>query len=123
MGRVLAFQDDLAILLEIYQRQAKHQDALNVLQSPSAGPGSIAKESWPLTLTHIELKGLCGDFESQWTLSYDILRGSKPPLGKNSTYGSLGDDWKIWNSLVTAALKLSGTKPEYTTHLHWPDCH
>ena len=119
-GRTLASHDDLTVLIEIYQRQAKYGEALQVLQSPKTGLTShIGKSSWPSMLQMVELQGLCGDFESQWILSYDTLRAAHPgaigtaPSGKDSTFGSLGDDWRIWSSLVIAALNLSSTKPEY----------
>ena len=111
--RALQNEQDLRLLVRMYRSQEKYEDALSVLEDPRTGFVSrVANKSWETALEMIELNGLCERWEAQWHMCHDLLTGSLPgALGKEMPasqymYGDLGDDWKIWDALVTACGKM-----------------
>lgn len=99
--------------------QGKYEEALGVLQDPGKGFGSpIGKSSWTLVLLLLELLGLCGQIERQWSLCQHILRGAISQTqqsnsdGDTINFGARGDDWTIWSTLISAADKMRTRNPE-----------
>ncbi|KAL9104072.1 MAG: hypothetical protein Q9163_000924, partial [Psora crenata] len=109
-GRILEAQEDLMLLLRVYKDQGKIVEARNILEDARRGFASaVGNRSWELVIQMIELQGLCERWELQWHTCREILQESRPEKfkrvdsGSNLAYGERGDDWRIWDGLVTAA--------------------
>ena len=120
--RALATEQDLTLLLDVYIAQRKYTDALAVLENPNTGFLShLCKDEWGLTKYMIGLYELAGDWKGQWSLCSAILVHARPNIfdkvddeSKIYNFGAAGDDWRIWDGLVTSCGKLSDS-PDATT--------
>ena len=112
-GRSLHTLEDLLLLLKVYQAQDKNEEALAVLDDSRTGIHSrIGKNSWELVRTKIELYEICNLWEDEWQFCYELLEDARPDHLQDgsrtsySSFGKIGDDWKVWAGLVDATCKL-----------------
>ena len=104
-------------------------EALSILDDWRKGFASpLGNRSWELALQVIELQGLCEHWETQRCTCRDILQAARPEKFKveNSdsplAFGERGDDWKVWQALVTATVKLSAEKTQSAFSLFFFPC-
>lgn len=120
-ARSIKTEQDLLLLIEVYTAQSKYSEALAVLENPRTGFEShLAQDKWDIARHMVGLYELSEDWKGQWDVCSAILVNARPDIFDKMTddsakfnFGQLGDDWRIWDSLVTACGKLditSGTK-------------
>ena len=113
-GRVLKSEEDLALLLRVYRTQHKYQEALSICEDKRTGIASpIAYRSWSIVRQMVELYGMCEKWDLQWHTCKEVLEhacskaSTRTPPDSKFAFGELGDDWTIWDGLVTACVKLA----------------
>lgn len=120
--RALASEEDLCLLLDIYIVQRKYTDALAILEDSRTGFLShLCKNKPRIAVYMIGLYELAGDWKGQWKLCSAILVHARPKIFKEVddesaiyNFGEAGDDWRVWDGLVTSCGKLSDS-PDATT--------
>lgn len=112
-GRTLQALEDLFLLLKVYQSQNKNEEALAVLDDSRTGVHSrIGKNSWELVRTKIELYEILNLWNDEWQFCWELLQDARPDYLQDvsrtpySSFGKVGDDWKVWAGLVDATGKL-----------------
>ena len=113
--RALKTDQDLLLLLEVYIAQQKYSEALEILEDPRTGFVShLSQNKWEIARYMIGLYELSGKWKSEWDLCSAILVNARPDvfdkIDDDSTrynFGELGDDWRVWDGLVTACGKLA----------------
>lgn len=115
--RTLHNSNDLRLLVRVFKSQGRYQEALDILNDPRTGlKSSIGANSWDLVLEKLDLQRQCEMWEEQWNFCHNLLADALPaeatysekhgPLG----YGHFGDDWKVWDAIVTACQKIKTSK-------------
>lgn len=107
-GRDIHKPEDLFLLLRIYRAQGKYDDAMKVIdtaQQKKMAP--ILANNWEVARQMIELTVLAQQWGKLFSYCSDILVDSfRAPLEPSSAqairWGRLGDDWKVWQALLTA---------------------
>ena len=115
--RALKTEQDLLLLLEVYIAQHKHSEALAILEDPRTGFVShLSQNKWEIARYMIGLYELSENWKGEWDLCSAILVNARPDIfnetNDDSTiynFGGLGDDWRVWDGLVTACGKLAAT--------------
>ena len=115
--RALQTEQDLLLLLEVYVAQHKYQDALAILEDRRTGFVShLSQNKWQVIRYMIGLYELVGNWEGEWNICSAILVNARPDIfnkidDESTTYdfGGLGDDWRVWDGLVTSCGMLSKT--------------
>ncbi len=112
-GRTLHTPEDLSFLLKVYRYLEKYEEALAVLDDPRTGIDSrIGRNSWELVRTKIELYDTCNLWKDEWQFCWELLEDARPDYSQDakrpsySSFGKVGDDWKVWTGLVDATYKL-----------------
>lgn len=113
--RALKNEQDLLLLVEVYAAQLKYWEALAVLEDPRTGYMShLSKNKWEIARHMIGLYELVGNWKAQWDVCSAILVNARPEIFDRVTddsakydFGELGDDWRIWDGLVTACGQLN----------------
>ena len=116
-SRALRGSNDLHLLVVVYRSQAMYKDTLDILDDSRIGICSeLGGKAWDLVREKVELYELCESWDLLWDFCHGLLQDahahSAEGLSRNSRmdFGSFGDDWRIWKSLVNAASRLD--KPE-----------
>ena len=115
--RALKTEQDLLLLLEVYIAQCKYSEALAILEDPRTGFLShLSQNKWEIARYMIGLYELSENWKGEWNLCSAILVNARPDVldkmdDDSATYnfGGLGDDWRVWDGLVTACGKLAST--------------
>ena len=101
------------LLLEIYKSQGRYKEALVVLDDPRTGIGSkIAGNNWDLVRGKLDIMEASELWEEEWNYCSSLLQDARPDNLQNtnrtrsSIFGAIGDDWRVWTGLLTAASKL-----------------
>ena len=113
--RALQTEQDLLLLLEVYVTQRKYAEALAILEDPRTGFFShLTHNKWEIARYMIGLYELSASWKSEWDLCSAILVNARPDVFDNIenestqySFGELGDDWRVWDGLVTACGKLA----------------
>ncbi len=113
--RALKTEQDLLLLLEIYIAQHKYSDALVILEDRRTGfVSKLSQNKWQIVRYMIGLYELAGNWRGEWDVCSAILVNARPDIfdkvDDESTiydFGPLGDDWRVWDGLVTSCGKLS----------------
>ena len=115
--RALRDSNDLRLLIAVYRSQAMYKEALEILDDPRIGLCSeLGGKDWDLVREKIDLCKLSKSWDLLWQFCCDLLEDARPPSvtdslrSRNLGFGFFGDDWMIWNSLVSAASQID--KPE-----------
>lgn len=101
------------LLLEVYKSQGKCKEALAVLEDSRTGIGSmIAGNRWDLVRAKLDILEASEMWEEEWSYCIGLLQDARPDNLQNadrtrtSIFGAVGDDWRVWAGLLTAASKL-----------------
>ena len=114
-ARALKTEQDLLLLVEVYTAQLKYSEALAVLEDPRTGFSShLTRSKWDIARQMIGLYELSENWKGQWDMCSAILVNARPDIFDKMTdesaifdFGQLGDDWRVWEGLVTACEKLN----------------
>lgn len=97
--------------------QGKYKEALAVLEDSRTGIGSvIAGNNWDLVRGKLDILEASEMWEEEWNYCMGLLQDARPDNLKNtdrigtSNFGAVGDDWRVWTGLLTAASKLRTQK-------------
>ena len=115
--RALNTEQDLLLLVEVYVAQHKYVEALAVLENPRTGYAShLTSNKWDIARRMIGLYELSKNWQGEWDVCSAILVNARPDIFDKMTddsakydFGQLGDDWRVWDGLVTACGKLNTT--------------
>lgn len=115
--RAIKSEQELLLLLEVYTAQQKYSEALTILEDSKMGFSSnLSENKWNIARHMIGLYELSGNWKAQWNICSAILVNARPDIfdkmNDDSTkydFGELGDDWRVWDGLVTACGKLAAT--------------
>ena len=112
-GRILQTLEDLFLLVKVYRSQNKYEEALAVLDDSRTGIHSrVGRKSWELVRTKIELYETCKFWKDEWQFCWELLEDARPDNLQDvsrtpySSFGKIGDDWKVWAGLVNATYEL-----------------
>ena len=112
-GLVLESSEDLLFLLRAYRSQHKFKEALKILEDERTGISSpFGKSNWQLVRNKIDLLSLSDQPQEMLQFCSMLLDDAQPEAMADDArtphfaFGSLGDDWKVWDGLITAAAKL-----------------
>ena len=111
--RAINTLDDLLLLIRVYRAQEKHSEIAAIARDPRIGIGSpIGRNSWELARQLIESLELSNQWVDLWQLCQQLLVDARDSSlerrshSRDYTFGKLGDDWKVWQALITASSKL-----------------
>lgn len=106
--REINHYEDLCLLLRVYLTEGRLAEAAEILTDPRIGfDNYVGGHRWELVQQYMGLL----DLQQRWGELHDvciaILTQSRhqTPEGTQSDYGKLGDDWKTWQTLITANAK------------------
>lgn len=112
-GREINNFEDLCLLLRIYRAEGKLAEAAEILTDPRIGFDTyVGGHRWELVGQYMGLLGLQQRWGDLRNVCIAILTQSRDQELENSrfNFGRLGDDWKIWQTLITANAKGDRTK-------------
>ena len=116
-GRTLHTTEDLLLLIKVYDLQGKHEEALAVLDRPATSIHSqIGGHSWELVRSRIDLLHTLYLWKDEWQFCWELLQDARPDVLRNSSrtpyssFGEIGDDWKVWSGLIEATARLDSTE-------------
>ena len=114
--RALNTSEDLLLLVRVYKSQNKDTEALALLEDQRTGFGShLCKKDWEIVRQMIELYTLCKRWQSLYDVCREILQCSLARIlipdqePSQWDFGPLGDDWVVWDGLLTASVELAKT--------------
>ena len=115
--RAIKTEQDLLLLLEVFTAQHKYSEALAILEDPRTGFSShLSKNNWEIARCLIGLYELSSNWKNQWNVCSAILVNARPGIfdemvdeSAKYDFGELGDDWRVWDGLVTACGKLNAS--------------
>ncbi|KAL8709120.1 MAG: hypothetical protein Q9220_006141 [cf. Caloplaca sp. 1 TL-2023] len=105
-GRVLRTPRDVLFLLDVYESENQHEEALAILDSNRTGIQSrIGKRSWSLVLRKIKLLEYLQNWPVLFRYCFEILNEAGPQneSPEKHGFGEFGDNWSIWTAMVNAA--------------------
>lgn len=118
-ARAINTEEDLYLLLRVFESQGRYSEALERLEDPRTGLTSdYSKNSWELARQIIRFHELDEQWEGLWLTCQEILERVPPQFSKPSTpatrfnFGLLGDDWLVWDGLVTGCERLLRLMPK-----------
>ena len=108
--RAIDTLEDLLLLIRVYRAQGKYSEAAAVARHSRTGLESpVGRNSWELVRHLIEMLGLSHQWTELWQLCQQLLVDARDnSLDRrfhltHFPFGKLGDDWKIWQALITAS--------------------
>lgn len=107
-GREINSFEDLCLLLRVYRAEEKLAEAAEILTDPRIGfDNYVGGHRWELVGQYMRLLGLQQRWEDLRDVCIAILTQSRHQNLDNTRFhfGELGDDWKIWQTLITANAK------------------
>lgn len=109
-ARAINTVEDLLLLVRVYRSQGRHSEAISIIKNSRMGMESpIGRTSWELIRQLIELLELNHQWDVLWKLCQHLLVDARDDsTGRqlhpsHYPFGKLGDDWKVWQALVTAS--------------------
>ncbi|MCJ1307898.1 hypothetical protein MMC25_001546 [Agyrium rufum] len=130
-SRALGKPGDLLLLVKVYRSQGLFHQALDILLDPHIGlRSSVGRCSWDLIRECIKLQQKLGHWKDLWEFCHNILLDALPYREQikqtdSLVLGQLGDDWLVWEALITSTMALEtveiGTQTrdlirEFATH-------
>ena len=103
--------DDLLLLVRVYRTQGKYSEAAAIIRDSRTGmESSLGRNSWELVRQLIDLLELSHQWLELWQLCQQLLVDARDqsverPL-THFPFGRLGDDWRVWQALITATSKI-----------------
>ena len=108
--RAINTLEDLLLLVRIYRAQARYSEAVAIVRNSRTGIESpLGRNSWELIRQLIELLELSHQWEVLWRLCQQLLVDARDDSTERRfhsahyPFSKLGDDWKVWQALVTAS--------------------
>ena len=108
-ARAINNVEDLLLLVRIYRSQGRYPDAIAIIRNSRFGMESpIGRNSWELIRQLIELLELNHQWDISWKLCQHLLIDAREDYTGRQLhpsrypFGKFGDDWKVWQALVTA---------------------
>ena len=108
--RAISTLEDVLLLVRVYRAQAKYSEAAEIIRDSRGGmESSQGRNSWELIRQLIEILELSQQWTELWQLCQQLLIDARDKLdGKqfhlsHYPFGRLGDDWRVWQALVTAS--------------------
>ena len=108
--RAINTLEDLLLLVRVYRAQGKYSEAAAIVRDSRTGIESpLGKNSWELVRQLIELLELSHQWLSLWQLCQQLLVDARDNFIERKShlthypFGKLGDDWKVWQALITAS--------------------
>ncbi|KAI9818225.1 MAG: hypothetical protein M1827_000850 [Pycnora praestabilis] len=113
-GRAIQTPQELHLLISILLRQGCAEDALAILNSENLGVWStVAKGDWGLVRKKLEILERQKLWLEEWEFCKELLDraygGTANPSNESeaSPPDAKGDDWRIWQGLLTASRELN----------------
>ena len=101
---------DLLFLLRIYRAQGKYEEAAKIIQTFRKFDFEPLQNEWEVPRQMIELFELSQNWAELYRFCRIILEDARAAILEPSTYvgpwGTLADDWKVWDGFVKASGKL-----------------
>lgn len=111
--RAITTLEDLLLLIRVYRAQERYSEAAVIArESPLGLESSQGRSPWELVRHVIDLLELSHQWIELWQLCQRLLvdaRESSLERRFQSThysFGKFGDDWKVWQALITASSKI-----------------
>ena len=108
--RAINTLDDLLLLIRIYRVQGRYSEAAAIVRDSRTGMESpLGRNSWDLARQLIELLELSHQWTDLWQLCQQLLVDARDNSTERKShlthypFGKLGDDWKVWQALITAS--------------------
>lgn len=108
--RAIKTLEDLLLLVRIYRVQGKYSEAAAIVRDSRTGMESpLGRNSWELVRQLIELLELNHQWSELWQLCQQLLIDARDVSTETRLhlthypFGKLGDDWKVWQALITAS--------------------
>ena len=102
--------EDLLLLVRVYRAQGKYSEAAAIIRDSRTGmESSHGRNSWELVRQLIELLELSHQWLELWQLCQQLLVDARDKFIERRShlrhypFGELGDDWKVWQALITAS--------------------
>ncbi|KAI4258318.1 MAG: hypothetical protein LQ352_001256 [Teloschistes flavicans] len=108
-GRVLRTPSDVAFVLDVYESQGKHDEALDLLDSDRTGISSrIGRCSFDLVLRKMKLLESMGRYLDLFRFCFELLMDAHPtcPYDKFHRLGKAGNEWAVWLAMYDAVKKM-----------------
>ena len=112
-GVAIASLEELLLLLTVYRQQGKYREAVDILNDDRIGINSqIGNNAWELVRLKIEFLDSSGQYEEEWRYCRALLDDARPETVQEKakthqvTFGSMGDDWKVWSGFISAAFQI-----------------
>ena len=102
--------EDLLLLIRVYRAQGKYSEAAAIVRGSRMGMESpLGRNSWELVRHLIELLEMSDQWVDSWQLCQQLLVDARDESTERRShlthypFGKLGDDWKVWQALITAS--------------------
>jgi len=112
-GLGLGKLEDLLLLLRVYRSQGKAKEALEILDDDRMGINSrVGNKAWELVRQKIDFLEQSEQWEGLWRYCHALLEDARPDVVRDHAkpahfaFGKVGDDWKVWSALITAASQI-----------------
>lgn len=100
--------------MRVYRSQGKAKEALEILDDDRVGINSrIGNKAWELVRQRIDLLEQSEQWEGLWRYCHALLEDALTDVARDHVkpahfaFGKVGDDWKVWSGLITAAGQIS----------------
>lgn len=108
--RAINTLEDVLLLVRVYRAQGKYSEAATIVKDSRTGMESPpGRNSWELVRQLIELLQLSNQWVELWQLCQQLLIDARNISAEKQfhltyhPFGKLGDDWTVWQALVTAS--------------------
>lgn len=106
---MLRTPSDVAFVLDVYESQGKHDEALDLLDSDRTGISSrIGRCSFDLVLRKMKLLESMGRYLDLFRFCFELLMDAHPtcPYDKFHRLGKAGNEWAVWLAMYDAVKKM-----------------
>lgn len=107
--RAISTLEDLLLLIRVYRAQEKYSEAAALAKDSHVGIESpLGRNSWELVRQLIEMLELSHLWIESWQFCQQLLVDARDSSHERRfqmthySFGGLGDDWKVWQALITA---------------------
>ena len=111
--RAINALEDLLLLVRVYRAQGRYSEAAAIVRDSRTGMESPpGRNSWELVRQLIELLELSHQWAELWQICQQLLVDARDEFSerrfhlKHYLFGKFGDDWKVWQALITASTNI-----------------
>ena len=114
--RSIQTPQEIYLLLSIYDKQSRHSESLEILDSRGLGiTSAVAKGEWGFVRAKLDLLERTNQWQKVWSLceellSYGITVPEDEGEAESTPGGGNEGDWRVWQGLIRAHVQIDQPK-------------